>query len=345
MSDVIEAANQAPSGGNSQPWRFEVNGDVLRIIAVPEKDHEVMNFQGRATMIAHGAQLEIVSLFAAAHGYRANIQTTIAPNPVSTITFSKSDIDPMASELSRIIPLRHSNRKPFTTDALSQKDKEYIFAEGGRYPDCRVHFAEGADREPAAEGLAVDSRHMFENKTLHGLFYKEIAWSREEEAERGGLYVLTMELDEKRSKPVKMLANRLIAVLFRTLGLTKKIHRMNAHKAALSAALVALAVPDTDESFIHAGRVLLNVWLRAVERGYAIQIMGGMPFLWQHLHGHESPVFSRKEGRLLDAHYELLRRAFKLRPNERVGISFRIGTPIGEPLAVSYKRAPEVRES
>lgn len=344
IKDIIDAANQAPSGGNSQPWRFEVEENRLRIIALPERDHKVMNFRGRATMVAHGAQLEIVSIFSSAHGYRADIQTELSPSPISTITFTNSDIDTAAVELARIIFQRHSNRKPYATDTLSPDDHGFIFAEGERYPDCRMRIAEGENLKSVAEGLSVDSRLTFENKILHRMFYREIVWTREEESQRGGLYLPTMELDEKKSKPVKMLANRPLAALLKIFGLFKKIHRMNADKATLSSAIVALAVPDSDESFVHAGRILMNIWLRAVQRGYAIQIMAGMPFLWQHLHSGERSVFSAKEARILDEHYERLRKGFDLAPNERVGMSFRIGKPLGEPLAVSRKRPPEVRE-
>ena len=247
LEKIIHAANLAPSGGNSQSWRFQVDGERLQVIALPEKDHAVMNFRGRATMVAHGAQLEIISVFSAAHGYHADIRTSMSPNLISTVTFTKKDIDDTAVSLAGMIDKRHSNRKPYRAEPLPKEDRDFIFSEGGRYADCRICVAEGENATSVARGLSVDSRLMFENRTLHTMFYHEIVWTREEEARRGGLFVPTMELDEKQSKPVRMLAKRPLAVLFKVFGLFKKIHHMNAQKSALSSAIVALATPDSDE--------------------------------------------------------------------------------------------------
>lgn len=66
IQKILEAGAQAPSGSNSQPWRFEVAGGTISIIMLPEKDHPILNFRNRGTLLAHRALIENI-VIAAAH--------------------------------------------------------------------------------------------------------------------------------------------------------------------------------------------------------------------------------------------------------------------------------------
>ena len=78
IKKIIEVAVNAPSGSNSQPWRFKVREGVIEIIAEPEKDHPILNFRNRGTWIAHGALIENIVILASAFGYKAGV--SIFPN-------------------------------------------------------------------------------------------------------------------------------------------------------------------------------------------------------------------------------------------------------------------------
>ncbi len=75
IADILELARWAPSGDNTQPWRFEVIDDHHLIVhAFDTRDHCVYDLDGHPSQIAHGALLETLAIAASAHGLRADVQ-------------------------------------------------------------------------------------------------------------------------------------------------------------------------------------------------------------------------------------------------------------------------------
>ena len=65
---ITACATTAPSGGNVQPWRFEARDRVLRAYADPTRS-SLLDFHGRATLLALGAALEAAVIGARALGH------------------------------------------------------------------------------------------------------------------------------------------------------------------------------------------------------------------------------------------------------------------------------------
>ena len=58
ITDILELARWAPSGDNTQPWRFEVIDDHHLVVhAFDTRDHCVYDLDGHPSQIAHGALL------------------------------------------------------------------------------------------------------------------------------------------------------------------------------------------------------------------------------------------------------------------------------------------------
>jgi hypothetical protein len=342
LQKIVEAANLAPSGGNSQPWKFAVQGERLLVTALPGKDHPVFNYRGRGTLIAHGAMLENIRIAATACGYRTEFTYSFSPNVVTTVVFVPEKKNGDISKLYAAIPERHSNRTRYKERVLTEEEHRYIFAENERFADCRVVIlSDKKDRLTAAQQLAHDTPINFGNKKLHRLAYKELVWTREEETLRGGLYAPTLEIDEKQEKPVKLMGKWPVAIIFRSLGLFKKMYQANVLKGASGSVIGLIAVPDTDEAFMHAGQMLQNIWLRSVSRGFSIHILASMVFLWQYENLGTERVLSDAEKQVIDSAYSNLKKIAVINEDELIGITFRLGE--GEaPMAVSHKRPPEV---
>ncbi|MFC3415499.1 nitroreductase family protein [Algoriphagus hitonicola] len=65
LSDLVTFANLAPSGGNIQPWIwvFDQKG-VLHLIHDQVRSHSLLDFKGTGSLIAFGAALENIRLYA-----------------------------------------------------------------------------------------------------------------------------------------------------------------------------------------------------------------------------------------------------------------------------------------
>jgi hypothetical protein len=64
---ILDLARWAPSGDNTQPWRFEiVSGGQIAIHGFDTRDHVLYDFKGRPSQMAHGALLETIRIAATA---------------------------------------------------------------------------------------------------------------------------------------------------------------------------------------------------------------------------------------------------------------------------------------
>lgn len=70
---VLELARWAPSGDNSQPWRFRIASESeIDVYGYDTRDHCVYDLDGWSSQLAHGMLLETVAIAASAHGAHAH---------------------------------------------------------------------------------------------------------------------------------------------------------------------------------------------------------------------------------------------------------------------------------
>jgi hypothetical protein len=73
LTHILDLARWAPSGDNTQPWRFEiVNHQLIRIHGFDTRDHILYDYDGHPSHIAHGALLETLRIAATGFGLQAH---------------------------------------------------------------------------------------------------------------------------------------------------------------------------------------------------------------------------------------------------------------------------------
>src|SRR3989344_3449973 len=205
---ILEIATNAPSGSNSQPWQFKVRDREVDVIALPEKDHPVLNYRNRGTWIAHGALIENIVIVASSFGYSAKVSVSPDKNqPNLTARIQLISGLPKADPLFSVVPLRTTNRKKYEDRLLDDYQEQELFESVESYKVIELKFTEDKDRRRSiGEALAVNEIVTLETKKLHKLFFDEIVWSREEELKRkSGLYIETMELKPPQQVVLKLL--------------------------------------------------------------------------------------------------------------------------------------------
>jgi hypothetical protein len=69
LKQILDLARWAPSGDNTQPWRFEIVADDHIVVHGHDtRDHVLYDFHGHPSHIAHGALLETIRLAATRFG-------------------------------------------------------------------------------------------------------------------------------------------------------------------------------------------------------------------------------------------------------------------------------------
>jgi sulfur-carrier protein adenylyltransferase/sulfurtransferase len=75
IEQILELARWAPSGDNTQPWRFELTGEhTLVVHGFDTREHCVYDFEGHPSQISIGAMLETLRI--AATGHRMQVKIT-----------------------------------------------------------------------------------------------------------------------------------------------------------------------------------------------------------------------------------------------------------------------------
>ncbi len=113
--EILDLARWAPSGDNSQPWRFEIrsNAEIL-IHGYDTRDHCVYDLDGWASQLAHGALLETLTLAATRFGRHAR-SSIVSEGPSGHLVYSVTlEADPAVVEdpLVSVIRERIVQRRP-----------------------------------------------------------------------------------------------------------------------------------------------------------------------------------------------------------------------------------------
>lgn len=328
IKTILESAMRAPSGDNCQPWRFVIKNNSINILNLPERDTSLYNFRQRASLVAHGALLENITITSHALGYDAEIKPfpdKINPNLVATVELKKSDIrdEPLHLYISR----RSTNRKQYRPAPLTAEQRIGLLNMSRGLSSGEVRLLEGP-REKAllAKAIGINDKLVFENRNLHSFLFEHIRWTEEEALKtRDGLDIKTLELSPPQTIGFRLLKNWSLLQKLNKLGLSGVIAKQ-AEKLCLSSSAIGIVIVsgNTDEDFLTGGRLVQRVWLEATRTGLAFQPMTGITFLVQRVMAGDKKELSTANVKLIMDAYEPIRTAFGLE-KETIVLLFRIG--------------------
>lgn len=341
---ILEAAVYAPSGDNSQPWRFEVAGNTVKVLNIRERDRTLYNFKYRGSFVAHGALLENILIASSFFGYKAVLD--FLPDPqhihwVATVFLEKADVksDPLYPYITK----RVTNRRFYKKEKLIPEQKDRILNSAGPIGYGRVILIEdSSQKESLATALAVNDRLILENRHIHDFIFEQINWTEKEELEkRSGLYVKTLELPVPKEFMFRLFRHWSVVRVFNKVGFARLIAKDGAKLYSSSPALGFILVPgDSYLDFINTGRVLERLWLEATRTGLSLQPLGGLVYLAQRVAAGDTAAFSAGEVNLIKNAYSRIRNILGIK-EEIVSLAFRIGRG-GSPTARSCRMPPEI---
>jgi len=132
LEKILDMARWAPSGDNTQVWRFERVGEQLVIHGFDTREHCIYDFDGRASQLALGALIENLSIAAGAHGLQISIERR--PGSEHKPTFDVRfivDEGLVASPLASAIEKRSVQRGALRTRPLTPVEKSKLRAAAG----------------------------------------------------------------------------------------------------------------------------------------------------------------------------------------------------------------------
>ena len=344
IADILEHARWAPSGDNTQPWRFEVIDEHHLIVhAFDTREHCVYDLDGHPSQIAHGALLETLAIAASAHGLRAEIKRR-PDSPESHPDYLVDLIPDSALTPDLLLPhikQRSVQRRPMRTTPLTSAQKQALQdAVGKLYSVC---WFEGGSQRWRLAKLMFDNAKLRltlpEAYTVHRDIIEWNARFSEDRVPDQALGLDTMTLKLMRW----VMASWQRVRFFNTWlagHLTPRIEMdlLPGLFCGAHFAIITQQALETIDDYVAAGRALQRFWLTATSLG--LQLQPEMTPVIFSRYVREGRAFSRQPGAMGVA-ARLAQRMSRVLPNESLARTVflgRIGN--GRPAACRSLRLP-----
>jgi len=274
---ILDLARWAPSGDNTQPWRFELLKDGHFVIhGFDTREWCVYDIDGRPSQIALGALIENIALAAAREGMRAEFMRrlhepdTTPKFDVRLIADAALEPDPLVDQ----ITVRSVYRRALSLRAMTPTQKASLSAAPG--PAYGVQWIEGLrDRWSVARLMSSNSELRLTAPETYEVHRKVIAWKQRFSEDKVPDAAVGLDPFTTRLMGWVMRDFERVRFFNRFLGgtLAPKMQLDIVPSIACAAhfLIVAPAAPRTTDDFVAAGRAVQRFWLTATQNGLQLQ--------------------------------------------------------------------------
>jgi len=276
LAQILELARWAPSGDNTQPWRFEIL-DARRLVVYGHdtRDYCVYDLDGHPSQMSIGALLETMAI-AASTVQLAMVATRReqAPDTEPTIDVSflpapALEADPLADY---ILP-RSVQRRPLSRRPLTISEKTTLSA--ALPPGYAVLWLEGHQRSAAARLMFRNAKLRLTMPEAHAVHRSIIAWGQRFSEDR--IPEQALGVDPLTGKLMRWVMQDWRRVAFfntwlaGTLAPRLQMDWLPSLACAAHFVLAAERHPQRIDDYLAAGRAMQRFWLTATALGLQLQ--------------------------------------------------------------------------
>jgi molybdopterin/thiamine biosynthesis adenylyltransferase len=351
LHTLVDYAVRAPSGGNCQPWAFELEPGELRCYFDPARSTTLLDGGGLASYLACGAAAEHVVLAATALG----LETTLSILPdgehselVFRACFSRPSTPPTRDPLVDQIEHRCTNRRRQPRAPLRRGVGAILEAQAqAATPGAALALVEDDARlERLGSILARGEKQRLLCERMHRELFEEIRWTREDVLQsRDGIDIETLELDATERAALTILSSWDVMATLRTIGAGRGLERLTTEAVASASAVGVLShAGDGPGAFFSSGRALARVWLKATMEGIAMQPMTSLSFMIGCIRRGQAQGLAQEDADVLLALGDELDSVVPLPVGHARAMLFRLA-PHSDPTARSLRRCAVRRTS
>lgn len=277
LDQILDTARWAPSGDNTQPWRFEVLDEHhVAIHGFDTRSHCVYDLQGHASQLSHGTLLESIKIAASGFGLATTStrrEDTEEDQPIYDVRFTP-DQSVAPDALIPYLPLRSVQRRPLQTRHLLANEKQALEAALG--DNYEVIWLEGwRNRLKAARLMFLNSKLRLTMPEAYRVHHDIIEWNARFSEDRVpdqavGLDPLTTRLMAwvMGSWQRVRFFNKYLAG---TLAPRIQLDLIPGLACAAHFIIVAKHPPQSIDDYVNAGRSVQRFWLTATRLGLQLQ--------------------------------------------------------------------------
>lgn len=267
---LVDAARQAPSADNSQPFDFVWDGNALSIRFSQERGGKgIFGASAHATVLAFGTVIECMDQAAAA----ANIRLSWRWEDPSAGVFAQAGIDGDVGVvgLPRGLPLfeRHTNRFPYKRSPIPEATiDELVHRTEG---EARVNvLTPGGDFGRLVDCIRTASESRFCTEELHNWLIGSLRLDAEAAGRGDGLDVATLNLPPGGGLFMRVIADWQRMKALNRFGLFKFLAMTETQLLAQAPAMFCLIGKEGISNTIDAGRLLARIWIELNSLGLAV---------------------------------------------------------------------------
>ncbi|HPE79568.1 MAG TPA: nitroreductase family protein [Gammaproteobacteria bacterium] len=277
IEKILELARWAPSGDNTQPWRFEIVSESHFVIhGYDTRDWCVYDLDGHASQIAIGTLVENIAIAASDLGLRAEFRRQ-RDQPETTPTIDVKLIGDVGIARDPLVDfLRHrvTQRRPLSTMPLTPVQKQRLEDSVG--PEYSVTWIEGAaNRWRLARLLSRSAKIRLTIPEAYEVHRQIIEWNTQTSDDR--IPDKAAGLDPVGLKLMRwaMASWSRVDFLNRYLAGTwlprLQLDLLPGFFCGAHFLISAREVPKSVDDFLDAGRAIQRFWLTTAQQGLQFQ--------------------------------------------------------------------------
>ena len=304
LRQILDLARWAPSGDNTQPWRFEIDGDAHVVIhGFDTRDHCVYDIDGHPSQISIGVLLETICIAATSHGLSVAVERRSFGETRPTFdVWLKADPCIAPSPLLPYITTRTVQRRALSTRALSSEQKNALEASVGN--DYSIRWVEGWRGRLAAARLMFSSAKIrLTTPEAYAVHKSVIEWNARFSTDKIPDQAVGLDALTTRVTRWVMQDWRRVEFFNRYLGGTLaprlQLDVLPALACAAHFLIVARRAPRGIDDYVAAGRAVQRFWLTTARLGLFLQ--PEMTPLIFSLYARDDRRFSVREASLASA--------------------------------------------
>jgi molybdopterin/thiamine biosynthesis adenylyltransferase len=292
---LINAANLAPSGGNSQPWKWHYSEKLLHLFFDKFASDAFLDYNNSSSYISLGAAIENLLLTAQTIGLEIDwaYATSDFPTHIASFSFKKRTHDTVPVHLANLaaqIGNRHTNRKRSVKTMMAEHEVDYLSSVivDIKGADVQWLFDETLQARIGELVAETDLLRFFNDEAHADFVNKEMRWSNEEALQKkDGIGVDTLDLSMNDLIGLRLLKDARATNFLKKINGGKVFKKVSANQLRTASAVGLLTMPTTAETdFLEGGRAIERLWLAAGKLGYQLHpLCVPLSFFYRNIHG------------------------------------------------------------
>lgn len=277
LAHILDLARWAPSGDNTQPWRFEIVSDhLIRVHGFDTRDHVLYDYDGHPSHISHGALLETMRI--AASGFDMKTSWTVTSkgedrHPVYDVSL-EHDTALVRDPLFECIETRTVQRRPMKTTPLTPTQRQALIDATGEGFSVQL-FESPGDRMKIAKLLWDSAKIRLTCPEAYSVHKEIIEWRTRFSKDR--IPEQAVGVDPATARLMEWVMQSWARVAFFNrylLGTVAPRIQLDLLPALLCAAHLLVrptSTPQVLADWVRLGIAVQRIWLTATHQGLHLQ--------------------------------------------------------------------------